>query len=100
MSRAKISTGTKGDAMRADYDFQGGVRGKHARAMEVGYTIAVHNADGTTTVKQMKPPEGTIVLAPDVRSYFPDAQSVNEALRSLIRLIPAKGKRSPKARGV
>ena len=81
--------------MRPEYDFRGGVRGKHSRAMAAGYTITEHHADGTTTVKQVKPPEGSVLLAPDVRPYFPDAESVNAALRSLIKLIPEKRKRRP-----
>ena len=28
--------------MRTEYDFRGGVRGKHYRAMQAGYTITVH----------------------------------------------------------
>jgi hypothetical protein len=28
-----------------------------------------------------------IMLAPDVKEYFPDSESVNEALRSLIKLM-------------
>lgn len=30
--------------------------------------------------------EGVVVLAPDVRAYFPDSDAVNRALRSLIPL--------------
>ena len=30
--------------MRTEYDFRGGVRGKHYRAMQVGYTITIHKA--------------------------------------------------------
>ena len=33
-----------------------------------------------------KPPETTIRLAPDVAKKFPDSESVNEALRFLIRV--------------
>ncbi|MEK6657817.1 MAG: hypothetical protein AABY58_10300 [Nitrospirota bacterium] len=33
--------------MRAEYDFTDGVRSKHYRAMQVGYTITIHKADGT-----------------------------------------------------
>jgi hypothetical protein len=29
------------DAMRAEYDFTGGVRGKHYRTMQGGYTITI-----------------------------------------------------------
>ncbi len=90
------TTHTDGDDMRAEYDFTGGTRGKHHRAMQAGYTITIHHADGTRDVKEVKPLEGTIVLAPDVREYFPDSESVNAALRSLIKLIPRK--RQPASR--
>ncbi len=80
------------DTMRAEYDFTGGVRGKHYRAMQGGYTITVHKADGTSLVKEVKPAEGAVILEPDVRKYFPDSDSVNAALRSLIRLIPIQRK--------
>lgn len=75
--------------MRAEYEFKGGVRGKHHQAMQAGYTITVRKADGSTVVKEVKPQKGTVILEPDVQSYFPDSESVNTALRSLIRLIPA-----------
>ncbi len=80
------------DTLRAEYDFSGGVRGKHYRAMQGGYTIIIHNADGTSQVKEVKPSQGAVILEPDVRKYFPDSESVNTALRSLIRLIRARQK--------
>ena len=76
--------------MRAEYDFSGGVRGKHYSAMQAGYTITIHKIDGTTVVKDVMPKEGVIILEPDVREYFTDSESVNAALRSLIKLIPTK----------
>ena len=76
--------------MRAEYDFSGGVRGKHYSAMQAGYTITIHKVDGTTVVKDVMPKEGVIILEPDVREYFTDSESVNAALRSLIKLIPTK----------
>ncbi len=79
-----------GENMRAEYDFTGGTRGMHYRALQAGYTITIHRTDGTTEVKEVKPQKGAVVLAPDVQEYFPDSQSVNTALRSLIRLIPRK----------
>lgn len=81
------------DTMRAEYDFTGGVRGKHYRAMQGGYTITIRRADGTTLVKEVKPTEGAVILEPDVREYFPDSDSVNATLRSLIRLIPTQQKK-------
>ncbi|MFA4917333.1 MAG: hypothetical protein WC560_11780 [Syntrophales bacterium] len=80
----------KDNDMRAEYDFTGGVRGKHYKAMQAGYTITIHKADGTTVVKDVMPKEGAVVLEPDIRTYFPDSESVNRALRCLIPLLPKK----------
>jgi len=76
--------------MRSEYDFQDGVRGKHYKAMQTGYTITIHNANGTTVTKDVMPKEGVVILEPDVRSYFPDSESVNEILRALIKISPTK----------
>jgi len=80
------------DTMRPEYDFTGvpGVRGKHAAAMRQGYTCIVHHADGTREITHVCPLEGSIVLAPDVQAYFPDAEAVNTALRGLIALRPRR----------
>jgi hypothetical protein len=77
-----------GGSMPAEYEFAGGVRGKHYRAVQAGYTVTIHQANGTTVTQEVKPKEGAVILAPDVLEYFPDAESVNSALRSIIRLIP------------
>jgi hypothetical protein len=76
--------------MRAEYDFSGGARGKHYRAMQAGYTITIHEANGTTVVKDVMPREGAVILEPDVRAYFPDSESVNRTLRCLIPLLSRK----------
>ena len=76
--------------MRAEYDFAAGVRGKHYRAMQGGYTITVHRPDGTKVFKEVMPNKGVVVLEPDVQEYFPDSASVNATLRALIKLIPAE----------
>ena len=52
--------------MLPEYDFRGGVRGKYAARFAKGMSVAV--------------------LAPDVAKYFPDSDSVNEALRVIIRV--------------
>lgn len=57
---------TEDDEMLAEYDFSGGVRGRFAEAY----------AEGTNVV----------LLDEDVAKVFPDAASVNRALRLLIRL--------------
>jgi hypothetical protein len=76
--------------MRAEYDFRGGVRGKHYRAMQAGYSITVHQTDGTRLVKDVMPKEGAVILEPDIHAYFPDSESVNRALRCLIPLLSPK----------
>ena len=59
--------------MAAEYDFSKGVRGKYAQRY----------AEGTNVV----------VLAPDVAEYFPDAESVNAALRALMTIAREMGKK-------
>ncbi len=93
---ANHTVSAKNSNMRAAYVFSGGVRGKHCRAMQGGYTVTVHKADGTTVVKDVMPKGNAVLLEPDVHEYFPDSRSVNEALRCLIPLLPKK--RRTKAR--
>ncbi len=74
--------------MRPEYDFSEGVRGKHYQAYREGHTVTIHQADGTTVIQHFEVDEGAIILEPDVRRYFPDSESVNATLRSLIALLP------------
>ncbi|OQW96546.1 MAG: hypothetical protein BWK74_08310 [Desulfobacteraceae bacterium A6] len=53
--------------MLEEYDFSKGIRGKYAKKY----------AEGTNV----------IVIEPDVAKYFPDHDSVNQALRSLAEII-------------
>ena len=89
MSKRSKADAPSGD-MLPEYDFTHGVRGKHYRAYQRGHTINIRKSDGTTVVQHFKLEEGAVVIAPDVRKYFPDSDTVNEALRTLIRLIPRK----------
>ncbi|MBI3151733.1 MAG: hypothetical protein HYZ21_06345 [Chloroflexi bacterium] len=73
--------------MRSEYDFSKAERGKFYRPLSKGYTTHVKKADGTVVVNHYTLSEGTVLLAPDVLEYFPDSESVNEALRSLIKLM-------------
>lgn len=75
------------DDMLAEYDFASGVRGKHYEALREGYTVNIHQSDGTTLVQHFVLEEGTALLDPDVRRYFPDSEAVNTALRCLIPLV-------------
>ena len=53
--------------MRKEYDFSKGVRGKYSNAYRQGSNV--------------------VVLEPEVVEEFPDAKSVNEALKQLIKII-------------
>lgn len=65
-------TDSVSDEMRAEYDFSNGVRGKYAKEY----------AEGTNVV----------VLEPGIAQEFPTAESVNEALRSLMPVISSHRK--------
>jgi hypothetical protein len=88
--KSKPTEPIEDDEILPEYDFSGrkGVRGKHAKAMKQGYTVTIHKEDGTTLVQNFTLQENAVVLDADVRAYFPDAESVNRALRSLIALFP------------
>lgn len=92
MKKANDTPEDYDDGMLPEYDFTGkkGVRGKYYRAMQEGYTVRIHNEDGTVTEQQFGPLENTVKLDPDVIAYFPDSESVNKALRTLISIIPEK----------
>ena len=59
--------------MLEEYDFSKGVRGKHAKRY----------AEGTNVV----------LIDSDVAEFFPDHDTVNDALRSLIPIIKKREKR-------
>jgi hypothetical protein len=85
------------DGMLPEYDFTGKkvVRGKYYLDRQQGYTVRIHNEDGTTTVQHFGP---TVTLDVDVAKYFPDSESVNHALRVLISIAPNKQLAEKKAR--
>ncbi len=87
------------DAMRPEYDFAGGVRGKYAKALsESGFIIRIYNADGTFAERHVAG-EKTITLDPDVSPFFPNSKAVNRALRGLIDLVPTKRRKAVAGKG-
>lgn len=71
-------------------DFSSGVQGKHCAAYRRGHTVKVRQDDGTITVQKFVPDSDAVVIDRDVRAYFPDAAAINNALRTLIGIIPHK----------
>ena len=61
--------------MLKEYDFSKGVRGKYAKRYAAGSNV--------------------IVLSPDVAEVFPDSESVNEALRVLVKIARRRAKKTP-----
>jgi len=61
--------------MLDEYDFSQGVRGKYAERYAEGTNI--------------------IVLSPDLAEIFPDSESVNEALRALVKIARQQVKKVP-----
>ncbi len=69
----KANNKKKADDLRPEYDLsklKGGVRGKYAKRFQKGTNL--------------------VLLSPDVAKYFPDEQSVNAALRSLVSIAKTK----------
>ena len=66
--KRKTEKRERSDELRREYDLselKGGVRGKYIARYRAGTNL--------------------VLLSPDVAKYFPDEQSVNAALRALIR---------------
>lgn len=80
------------DAMRAEYDFSRGVRGKYAKELkDQGCTIRVDDADGGYT-ERIVPGDKVVVLEPDVWEYFPDSETVqrmsnNELITGYVTIV-------------
>ena len=72
--------------MKPEYDFSGGIRGKHYQAYRKGHTVTIHNSDDTQTVQHFGLEDGAVMLDPDVRKHFPTSEAVNEALRLVMQL--------------
>ena len=71
-----MSITTKPEEMRQEYDFSGGVRGKHHRAYQQGTNV--------------------VLLDSDVAEVFKDSESVNHALRVLMDVADKELKRNLK----
>ncbi len=77
--------------IRSEYDFTGGVRGKHHKMMQEGYSVFVHKENGEIETQDFMPrKDDTIILESDLRPYFPNSESVNRALRCLVPLLPKR----------
>lgn len=62
------------DELRPEYDLtvlKNGVRGKYHKAYRTGYSVRIHQADGSTIVQHYKFEGGAEVLVSEVREYSP-----------------------------
>lgn len=72
------------DEMRKEYDFSQGVRGKHYHAYRAGHVVRVRKSDGSVEERHFTLQDGAVMLDPDLKAQFPDSDSVNRALRTLV----------------
>lgn len=72
------------DEMSEEYDFSGGVRGKHYQAYRAGHVVRVRKSDGSIEERHFTLQDGAVMLDPDLKIRFPDSESVNKALRSFV----------------
>jgi hypothetical protein len=42
------------ETMRSEYDFSNAIRGKHHKALDKGYSVHIHQSDGTTVIEHYK----------------------------------------------
>jgi len=75
---------SKLDEIQKEYDFSKGVRGKHYKNYREGHLVRIHKKNGSVKELYFSQEEGSIMLDPDVKSHFPDSDTVNKALRALI----------------
>ena len=72
------------DEMSEEYDFSQGGRGKHYHADRAGHVFRVRKSDGSVEERHFTLQDGAVMLDPDLKAQFPDSESVNRALRSLV----------------
>lgn len=88
----KSKPSKKNDGMRSHYDFSKAEKANYAKQFSDGAIVTVHSSNGKKSKKRI---EKVIILDDDTAAVFPDAKSVNTALRHLIAAMP--GRRTKKA---
>jgi len=58
--------------MKAEYNFSGGVRGKHYKALQQGHTIKINHSDGTHTLRYFDGENREISCAQNIPSNLLD----------------------------
>ena len=75
MKKANKTRTRRKPEMLNEYDFSKGVRGKYVKRYAAGSNV--------------------VVLLPDIAEAFPDLESVNEALRVLLKIARQQTKKGP-----
>lgn len=65
LAAERSASNTRVDNMKQEYDFSKGVRGKYFKRYQAGSNV--------------------VILDPEIAAVFKDSESVNDALRSLIK---------------
>lgn len=83
----------KGDIL-PDYDFSKGDKPNYAKKFSDGAIITIHSSNSKSTKKKLIHKQSLVILDADVSKVFPDAKSVNSALRHLIAALPKTQKKA------
>ena len=70
--------------MRSEYDFSAGEKGKHFRAYREGHRVRINKENGSVEEHHFTLEDGAVMIDTDLRRDFPDSESVNKALRTLL----------------
>jgi len=69
----KVPTNFNNQDMLEEYDFSKGIRGKYSKRYKEGSNV--------------------VVLDPEIGEFFPDSESVNQALRLLAEIIRSQAQK-------
>lgn len=66
------------------------MRGKYYAGKDQAHAVHIYHEDGTVTKREFSSLQKVILLDADIAEHFPDSESVNRTLRTLIKLVPEK----------
>ena len=94
MKIAKTNKSAQKNDIFPNYDFRKGDKPNYAKKFSDGAIITIYSANGKPSKKKVIVKQSLVILDADVSKVFPDAQSVNSALRHLIAALPKKQKKA------
>lgn len=88
----KAKSKNNSEEMLQEYDFSNGIRGKHYKHIQDGFTVTVYSPNKETYQLNKKDKISYIKIDNDISEYFQTSEEVNNALRALVTAFPKKYK--------